>query len=83
MEQSANETASSDKSETIEEEGMSQTDKKSDKSTWAIGGSLLMGLGVGFFFLKTFPLACIGCMILGLGLGLVIRAVISSIRGKE
>jgi hypothetical protein len=23
--------------------------KKSDKSTWAIGGGLLMGIGVGFF----------------------------------
>ncbi len=23
--------------------------KKDDKSTWAIGGGLLMGIGVGFF----------------------------------
>ena len=24
--------------------------KKNDKSTWAIGGGLLIGIGVGFFF---------------------------------
>lgn len=29
---------------------MEKTSKKDDKSTWAIGGGLLMGLGVGLFF---------------------------------
>ena len=52
-------------------------DKKSDKSTWAIGGGLLIGLGVGFFFLPKSPLAFVGCMLAGLGLGLVITALIS------
>ena len=28
------------------------TDKKDDKSTWATGGGLLMGIGVGSFFFK-------------------------------
>jgi hypothetical protein len=28
---------------------MNQTNKKEDKSTWAIGGGVLMGLGAGFF----------------------------------
>ena len=27
--------------------------KKDDKSTWIIGGTTLIGLGVGFIFLKT------------------------------
>jgi hypothetical protein len=27
----------------------SMANKKDDKSTWAIGGGLLMGIGVGFF----------------------------------
>jgi len=31
---------------------MKKMEKKDDKSTWAIGGGLLMGLGVGFFFLR-------------------------------
>ena len=31
---------------------MNEKNKKDDKSTWAIGGGLLLGLGVGFFFLQ-------------------------------
>ena len=53
-------------------------DKKNDKSTWAIGGGILIGLGVGFFFLKESPLAFVGSMLAGLGAGLVITAIISS-----
>jgi hypothetical protein len=30
------------------------TDKKNDKSTWAIGGGLLIGIGVGFFSYRNF-----------------------------
>jgi F0F1-type ATP synthase assembly protein I len=55
-------------------------EKKDDKSTWAIGGGVLLGLGVGFFFLKVSPLAFVGSMIAGLGLGLIITSVISSRR---
>ncbi len=28
---------------------MDKKNKKEDKSTWAVGGGLLIGLGVGFF----------------------------------
>ena len=56
---------------------MNQIEKKADKSTWAIGGGLLLGLGIGFFFLKESPLAFVGCMIAGLGLGLLITSIIS------
>jgi len=55
-------------------------DKRDDKSTWAIGGGVLLGLGVGFFFLKVSPLAFVGSMIAGLGLGLIITSVISGRR---
>ncbi len=54
------------------------TNKKDDKSTWAIGGGILIGLGFGFFFVQESPLAFVGSILLGLGLGLVITAVISS-----
>ena len=54
------------------------TDKKNDKSTWAIGGGVLIGIGVGFFFLPAFPLAFVGSILAGLGIGLVITALISS-----
>ena len=54
------------------------TDKKDDKSTWAIGGGVLVGIGVGFFFLQTSALAFVGSILAGLGLGLVVTAIISS-----
>jgi hypothetical protein len=60
---------------------MEKTNKKEDKSTWAIGGGLLLGLGIGFFFLKVSPLAFVGCIIAGLGFGLLITSIIS--RGRE
>lgn len=60
---------------------MHKRNKKDDKSTWAIGGGLLIGLGVGFFFLQESALAFVGSMIAGLGLGLLITSLIS--KGKE
>jgi hypothetical protein len=54
------------------------TNKERDKSTWAIGGGILTGMGVGFFFLQESALAFIGAMIAGLGVGLVITSIISS-----
>ena len=56
---------------------MNNPNKKDDKSTWAIGGCLLMGIGVGFLFVKENPLAFIASLLIGLGLGLVITAIIS------
>jgi F0F1-type ATP synthase assembly protein I len=56
---------------------MIMSDKKSDKSTWAIGGGVIVGLGVGFFFLQQSPLYFVGSLMLGLGLGIVISAIIS------
>jgi len=56
---------------------MDRTNKKDDKSTWAIGGGVLMGVGAGFFFLKESPLAFVACILLGIGLGLVITSIIS------
>ena len=57
---------------------MDQTGKIEDKSTWAIGGGLLLGLGIGFFFLKDSVFAFVGCILAGLGLGLLITSIISS-----
>jgi Na+/melibiose symporter-like transporter len=54
------------------------TDKKDDKSTWVIGGGVLMGTGVGLFFLQTSALAFVGSILAGLGLGLVVTALISN-----
>ena len=59
------------------------TDKKDDKSSWATGGGLLIGIGVGFFFLQTSPLAFVGSIMAGLGAGLIISAIISSKSSKN
>jgi hypothetical protein len=56
--------------------------KEEDKSTWAIGGGLLLGFGVGFFFLPD-ALAFVGSMIGGLGLGLLVTSIISSRKDKK
>ena len=60
---------------------MDKKDRMSDKSAWAVGGGLLIGLGVGFFFLPGSPLTFVGSMLAGLGLGLLIAALISKDRG--
>ena len=53
------------------------TEKKVDKTSWAIGGMTLMGLGVGFIFLQTAPLIFVASIFIGLGLGLVLAAILS------
>ena len=52
-------------------------DDKSDKSSWAIGGTTLMGVGVGLIFLKTSALLFVASIFIGIGAGLVITAFIS------
>ena len=51
--------------------------QNNDKSTWAIGGGVIMGTGVGLFFLQASALAFVGSILVGLGLGLLIAAIIS------
>ena len=63
-----------------EREKMTNVCNKSDKTSWAIGGSLLSGLGIGFFFLQQSALYFVGSLISGLGAGLIIAAILSKIR---
>ena len=50
---------------------------KDDKSPWVIGGTTLIGIGVGFIFLKTSPLFLVASILIGIGMGLVIASLIS------
>jgi len=59
---------------------MSDVSNKLDKSRWAIGGGVLLGLGVGFFFLHQSALYFIGSLIAGLGVGLFVTAILSKIK---
>ena len=50
--------------------------KKEDRSTWVIGGTTIIGIGVGFIFLQSSPLLFVASIMIGLGLGLVIVPLI-------
>jgi len=50
---------------------------KDDKSSWAIGGTTMIGIGVGFIFLETSPLIFVACIMIGVGVGLVLAPILS------
>ena len=52
-----------------------------DRGAWAIWGTTLMGLGVGFIFLQTSVLAFIASLLIGIGAGLLLAALIPRDRG--
>jgi len=56
---------------------MKNNNQKKDNSELAIGGGLLIGLGVGFFLIKYSTMYFVGSIMIGLGLGLLISAIIS------
>jgi F0F1-type ATP synthase assembly protein I len=62
---------------------MDESNRKEDRSTWAIGGGVLIGIGAGFFFLRTSPLAFVGCILLGIGLGLMVTSLLSCKKGSR
>jgi len=55
--------------------------KETDRGGLAIGGTTLMGLGVGFIFLQTSVLAFIASLLIGVGLGLLIASLMPRDRG--
>jgi cyanate permease len=57
--------------------------KKDDKSTWVIGGTTLIGISVGFIFLKTSALMFVASILIGIGVGLVIAPLISIINRQK
>ena len=57
--------------------------KKDDKSTWVIGGTTLIGIGVGFIFLTTSALLFVASILIGIGCGLVIASLISGKKGLK
>ncbi len=59
---------------------MTDENEKRDKGSWAIGGGLLLGLGVGLMVVQFSALAFVGSLIAGIGIGLIISAVLSTKR---
>lgn len=56
---------------------------KDDMSKWVIGGTTLIGLGVGFIFLKTSGLIFVASFLIGIGSGLVLAPLISAINRQK
>ena len=57
--------------------------KKDDMGKWVIGGTTLIGLGVGFIFLKTSGLIFVASILIGMGAGLVLAPLISAINRQK
>ena len=49
----------------------------SDRSVWVIGGTTLVGVGVGLFLLQTSTLGFVASILIGIGAGLIITPIIS------
>ena len=56
---------------------MNKKDKKDDKGSWVIGGTTLIGIGVGFILLHTSALFFVASILIGIGVGIVINGIMS------
>ena len=54
--------------------------KNTDRSAWIVGGTTLVGTGVGLVLLQTSALFFIAAVLIGIGVGLVIAPLLSSAR---
>lgn len=57
--------------------------KSGDRSTWVIGGTTLIGFGVGLIFLKTSALLFVASISIGIGAGLVIAPLVPRNKGQH
>jgi len=57
---------------------MTTQGKRIDRGAWAIGGTTMIGLGVGFIFIQTDIFIFLASLLSGIGLGLVIAAFLPS-----
>lgn len=58
-------------------------DKKDDRTTWPVAGGMMIGIGIGFFFVQQNPFALAGCLLTGLGAGLILSSVLHSITSRR
>jgi len=65
--------------DTKEKKGRGPWSIEDDRSSWAVGGGVLLGLGAGFFFMHISIFAFLGCLLAGIGLGLIVTAILSAV----
>ena len=71
-----------DNMDTKERSKAKKNDKrKVDRSSWVIGGTTMIGIGVGFILLPISPLLLVASVLIGIGVGLVIVPFIPKRRG--
>ena len=51
--------------------------RNEEKSSWAIGGTTMIGVGVGLIYLQTSVLIFVASIIIGVGAGLIVAPVLS------
>lgn len=55
---------------------MNSKSSMDERGAWAVGGGLMLGVGVGFFLFHLSVFFFVGSIIAGLGLGLIIAAFV-------
>lgn len=55
----------------------STKNKNEEKSNWAIGGTTMIGVGVGLIYLQTSVLIFVASIIIGVGAGSIIAPILS------
>jgi hypothetical protein len=65
----------------VNKTGSKKGNGKGIKSTWAIGGTTLLGLGVGFILLPISALLFVASLMIGIGVGVLMMPFIS--RGRD
>jgi len=59
---------------------MTESNKDIDRRGWAVGGTTLIGLGVGLIFVQRSIFVFIACLFVGIGAGLLIAAILPRAR---
>jgi hypothetical protein len=57
--------------------GMEEISKHGDRSSFIIGGTTVIGVGIGFIFLKTSALFFVASILIGVGTGLLLSSIFS------
>ena len=57
--------------------------KNEEKSNWAIGGTTMIGVGVGLIYLQTSVMIFVASIIIGIGVGLIVAPILSLFEKSE